>query len=357
MTRNEPELIELLLHLAFTPDQAADFVSEAERLTAAERERWLALADSHHVILRTFKPLRDAIPGANGELAKWLENSLRLEQKRIAEALPYLSEICEELERAGCPTVCMKSLDHWPDLGNDLDLYTTGDRSLVHQVMKARFGAEPEAPSWGDRLSQKSNFAVPGLKELVEVHVQRLGQTGEHTSLARRIVGRRVRVELEGYGFWVPAPEQRIIIATLQRMYRHFYARACDLLNTAQLVGSGTIDFDELQGVSQEGGIWAGVATFLAIVSDYAARYRGAPLDLPRRVTIAARFGASQVTSKNRFLRIPIFPEGAELYTSQLAKTAWRGEASAALRLSLFPGLASVAAVAAKLTGSDKGIW
>ena len=357
MTTNETELIELLLHLAFTPNQAAHFVAAAECLTPAERERWLSLADSHHVVLRSLQPLRDAIPEANSELAKWLETSLCAEQKRIAEALPYLSAICDELERAGCPTVCMKSLDHWPDLGNDLDLYTTGDQAIVHQVMKAKFGAEPEAPSWGDRLSQKSNFAVPGLKELVEVHVQRLGQTGEHTSLARRIVSRRVRLELGGAAFWVPAPEQRIIISTLQRMYRHFYARACDLVNTAQLVGSGVVDYDELQRSSQEGGIWAGVATFLTIVSDYEARYRGVGLDLPRRVTIAARFGASQVTSKNRFLRIPMFPEGAELYTFQLARTAWQGEASAAFRLSLFPGLASVAALAAKITGSDKGIW
>ena len=43
--------------------------------------------------------------------------------------------MCDALEQGGCPTTVMKSLDHWPDLGNDLDLYTTADERQVAQVM------------------------------------------------------------------------------------------------------------------------------------------------------------------------------------------------------------------------------
>ena len=38
------------------------------------------------------------------------------------------------------------------------------------------------------------------------------------------------------YTFPVPAPEERIIVATLQRMYRHFYFRICDIVNSGALV-------------------------------------------------------------------------------------------------------------------------
>ena len=92
-----------------------------------------------------------------------------------------------------------------PDLGNDLDLYTTSDERSVNRVMLSRLGAHTEPRSWGDRLANKWNFVIPGLPESVEVHAQRLGQTGEQTAMAKRFITRRVpktrqRVNLPGAG-------------------------------------------------------------------------------------------------------------------------------------------------------------
>ena len=69
------------------------------------------------------------------------------------------------------------------------------------------------------------------------------------------------------------------------------------------------------------------------------------------------RFGGETVYVRGRFLRIPVLPNGAELYTMQVTQTALRGDVPATFRLSLLPPLASAAAVAYKLTGSDKGVW
>src|SRR5207248_1198932 len=241
------------------------------------------------------------------------------------------------------------------------------------EVMKGRLRAEIEARSWGDRLANKWNFKVPGLRESVEIHVQRLGQTGEHTQMARRFVTRRVPKQVGGYTFLVPAPEERIIVATLQRMYRHFYFRVCDVVNTANLVnsstpaaangtaaedpGSGALDYAELERAARMGGIWPGVATYLKIASDYVARYRSGGLALPQNVLRAARFGGEKLSVRARFLRVPMMPEGATLYTQQVTSTALRGDVPATLRLSLLPPLASAAAIAYRITGSDKGIW
>ena len=43
--------------------------------------------------------------------------------------------------------------------------------------------------------------------------------------------------------FRVPAPEEQVTLATLQRMYRHFYIRLTDLLNLTGLVRSRTSGF------------------------------------------------------------------------------------------------------------------
>jgi hypothetical protein len=217
--------------------------------------------------------------------------------------------------------------------------------------------AHTEPRSWGDRLANKWNFAIPGLPESVEVHAQRLGQTGEQTAMARRFITRRVPQTVNGLTFLVPAVEERVIVATLQRMYRHFYLRVCDVVNTAGLLESGQLDFDELKKAADLGGIWPGVATYLTIVCDYVRQYRGISPQLPPAVLAAARFGGDKIVDRGKFLRVPIMPHGAELYTRQVTHIALRGDVPATLRLSLLPYLASAAAVAYRITGSDKGIW
>jgi len=157
--------------------------------------------------------------------------------------------------------------------------------------------------------------------------------------------------------FLVPAPEERIFAATLQRMYRHFYFRVCDILNAASLVESGAVDFVELRQAAEEAGIWPGVAGFLKIVSGYVTRYRGIGLKLPADLIVDATVGAEKIYTRARFLRLPLLPYGAGLYTRQLTQTLRRGNVPATLRLSLLPPLASAAAVAYRITGSDKGVW
>ena len=157
--------------------------------------------------------------------------------------------------------------------------------------------------------------------------------------------------------FRVPAPEDRLIVSTLQRMYRHFYLRLCDVVDTAHLVDSGSVDYVYLKSLAQSAGLWDGLATYLVTVSGYVKPYRGEDLSLPSPVTNAARFGNELVRFRRKFLRIPIFPQAARLYASEWRRLLLNGELQSTLRLSLLPGLAAAAALELKLTGSDKGIW
>lgn len=358
MSVAEKEIVRALSQLVLSPEKASEALAFISSLNDADRERLSKFADSHHVVMRAFTVLRQAAQLAGDEgVACWAINALEQETARISSALPKLSEIVNTLQENGADVVVMKSLDHWPDLGNDLDLYTTAPEPRIVEIFTRKLHAEVEPRSWGDRLAQKWNFKVPGLRESVEVHVQRLGQTGEHTAMAQRLVARRVNRELMGFRFPVPAPEERIITATLQRMYRHFYFRICDIANSAALVEQGQVDFSELEKAANLGGIWPGVCTYLNIVSDYVAQYRGVGVTLPTNVVATAVCGGKEVEARNLFLRVPVMPHGAALYTKQVTTTALRGNVGAAFRLSLLPPLASMAALAYKVTGSDKGIW
>jgi hypothetical protein len=333
----------------------------AQQLFSISREQFdevVELASLNHVIVRG---LDTYIAMARGtvqeERASWAVDALTAERARIDTAIRHLYEICSVISRDGHDVAVIKSLDHWPDLGSDLDLYTdTDSREIVH-LMRRAFGAGIAPRSWGDRLANKWNFLVPGLPEAVEIHMGRLGQTGEQVGMASRLMKRTRVIEIGEYLFRVPSASDRIMISTLQRMYRHFYFRLCDIVDSAALVESGAVDFEDLRAAAKDAGIWEGVATYLVIVSDYVKSYRGSGLDLPGFVLDEARFGGAEIYFSKDFLRVPIMPQSAKLYGKQLAGLVRRRQLHSGARLSLLPWLATAAVVGQKITGSDKGIW
>jgi hypothetical protein len=312
-----------------------------------------SLANSHHVVLRGLPRLL-SLPVANE--CDWIGTAIETEQARIDRALSFLAPICEALENAG-PVVVIKSLDHWPDLGSDLDLYTKANAREVVAVMRDHFRAQLTKQSWGDRMANKRNFEVPGLPEPVEVHVQRLGQMGEQRLIGDSLVARSVPQRFGAHTFRVPSLEDRMIVSTLQRMFRHFYIRLCDIVDLSQSLERGGIDFDYLRSLATVSGLWQGLATYLRIVSDYVRQYRGNGVPLPLFLLSAARFGNEKVRFGKKFLRIPIVPHSARFYTAELKELFWSGEIRNTLRLGLLPLLATAAAVEYRITGSDKGIW
>ncbi len=335
-------------------------VLDAELLNIAREDfrPLVALANSNHVIVRGMERFANTMRRrGDTEREAWAQEALATERARIQNAVPFLKSICTVFEDDGLDVVVIKSLDHWPDLGSDLDLFTTAAPGAVVDLMKRRFQARLAPRSWGDRLARKWNFLIPGLPEAVEIHVGRLGQTGEQRILASSVVRRARPIAVEGVPFRVPHISDRLMISALQRMYRHFYFRLCDIVDSAALVDSAAIDYADLQRAATAANIWEGMATYLVIVADYVHQYRGSGLFLPDAVTSAARFGGETIYYAKEFLRVPILPQSAGLYKSQLGGLLRKGELESSVRLGLLPWLAGAAVVGQKITGSDKGIW
>ena len=327
-------------------------------ISREEFEDLLTLAHSHHVVMRGLEVFLEIMrrAGDNGR-AEWAATAFSSERARIEKAISFLHAICAAFQAGGYDVTVIKSLDHWPDLGSDLDLYTDASSVDVLRLMTRSFEAQIAPRSWGDRLARKWNFLIPGLPEAVEIHMGRLGQTGEQVAIAASLAGRAGGALFGNHMFRVPAAEDRLMISALQRMYRHFYFRLCDIVDTATLSETRVIDYEQLRSTAQVAGIWKGVATYLAIVSDYMKHYCGKGLDLPPFVRVSARFGGDDVVFSRGFLRIPIMPQSAKLYGAQLTTMLLNRELRNSVRLSMLPCLATAAAVGQKITGSDKGIW
>ncbi len=327
-------------------------------LTRDDFNNAIALAHLNHVIVRWLELFsRSARHEQNLDWFQLGDSALSTEKSRIAAALNVLHEVCSAFQTRDCEVIVIKTLDHWPDFGSDMDLFTNAEPDQIIKLMADCFDARLAPRSWGDHLANKWNFLIPGLPEPVEIHVGRLGQTGEQVAIASSLVPRARFLDAGGYRFKVTSISDRLIISTLQRMYRHFNIRLCDIVDTAAVADAGLINYEELSAVAESAGVWEGVATYLAIVSDYVKGYRGTPLQLPHFLLDAARFRGAEIFYNKGFLRVPLMPHSARLYGSEMAHVLSRGELQNCARLSLLPLLGTAAMAAERITGSDKGIW
>jgi len=356
-----------VLHLhALTPQgergetnpQVERVLSELQRMSTEEWSEFFRFAELQRVYLRTLQLLQKwNVADALGPQSFDFQELAQIEHQQIGHALAALYKVTCALKLTGHSPVVIKSLDHWPDLGSDLDLFIAATEADTVREMQRELQAEPQPQSWGDRLAHKWNFRIPGLSRLVEIHVGCLGQTGEQEALPAHLEETSVLRDGGSFRFRVPAPEEQVTLATLQRMYRHFYIRLTDLVNLSGLVRTGRLDFTRLRNSSERWSIWPGVATLLKITSDYNERTGAGPLPLPEFVIRSARFGAEVTYVGEQFLRVPMLPQGSQLFLQQLIGTGAALRFRAAARLSLLPALAAAAFVNLRLTGDDKGIW
>ena len=358
-TPSAAEAMEILSYLMLSPaEDPASIPPRMRALTPENQQIVLDLAHSNHVVIRGLERYRRIMLLSNNvPAAQWAEAAVATERQRIANALRFIHSLFQAFDAAGLDITVIKSLDHWPDFGSDIDLYTNAPSQSVIDLMRNQFNATLAERSWGDRLACKWNFDIPDLPESVEIHIGRLGQTGEQLVIASALPARSRQATFENVSLRIASPCDRIMISTLQRMYRHFYFRLCDIADSASLINSGALDFQELKSFATDAGIWEGVATYLVLVSDYCRRFTKQDLPLPPFVRESARFGGQVIYFGSSFLRVPIFPQSVTLYSAQLTELIRARRLESGARLGLLPWLATAAAIGYKITGSDKGIW
>src|SRR5215471_17458440 len=124
--------IDILSKLLFS----SEFPQSLFSANAESLEQLLALANSHHVILRTFPEINQRFEEHNNPNAPFVRNAIQDEKARISHALASLETICDALIAAGYPVTVIKSLEHYPDLGSDLDLFSNAAPAQILRIMR-----------------------------------------------------------------------------------------------------------------------------------------------------------------------------------------------------------------------------
>tara|TARA_B100000315_G_C14592805_1_gene596846 strand:+ start:2276 stop:3361 length:1086 start_codon:yes stop_codon:yes gene_type:complete len=204
--------------------------------------------------------------------------------ERIRKNIALAHSVQKAFEEAGVKSIAFKTMDNFPDMGRDIDLLIPDKEQflLAKKIMLRDFGWDPAKKlSFCDSVVGKTFYTKEQSFDIsVEIYPQH-SQLGETYMSDSNVVNRRVKINIEGYDFFVPTIEDRILIMAIHRIYRHAVLRISDILNVSQLATSDTLDWDSVVKQSIESGAWAGLHLFLSTINNVYQQIVGEQLPIP----------------------------------------------------------------------------
>jgi len=281
---------------------AADDREVSAAVAAWGDDDWRAAVDTlraHVVLIRAGARCRAL--GLGGVV---LRDAVALEERRVDLVTSLLARIAAALDTQGIGYVLTKALQHFPDMGHDIDLFlperspARGDR-IVREVAVAR----PVASSPLSAFAGKAAYLAEGIP--LEIHHGRLGHVGEHGAFARALFARRRRVSEGPVVAWVPSPEDQLLLQVVQRVVGHRWIRASDVLRTRALLDAG-VDEGYVATTARRAGIAHALRWYRAAVA--AARTGVVPLPITAQAYASVGVAAARAGELESLARIAALP-------------------------------------------------
>ncbi len=281
--------------------------------------------------------------GAEKALPAELQSVLNEERLRVASGIHVARRLATALREKGLPCVFIKTLDNYPDMGHDIDVLVEGPQDVLHEVMTSVLGGKLKRRTLSEHLSNKWNYEF-ATYPTVEIHQGRLGQVGEEARIVRPFLqwAQEVRVN-GGESLPVPAPEHRLVLAMLQRVFRHFNVRVCDVVNAHRMLVREDFDWPMLGELTFECGLAKGMRHYLALIAtiledrgeraEFLGRAESVYGGVPRPIRVWVERG---------YFRFSLWRVGPSAYTSKFLSCTRQLDLGATARLLLIPMLAGL---------------
>jgi len=259
----------------------------------------------------------------------------RARSERVLQLMGRAADACE---RHGIPHVFPKALPHLPDVGSDVDLLVAVPTSVDALIVDG-MGAVLQGPGLSHALSGSRVYHVPDSD--LDIQHGRVGRLGEHRDLATRLVQNRRRVSVAGRDWWVPTPEDALVLQAVSRLAGRRSFRIADVVSTIGAVRDG-LDWDVVRRTADATGVLPGLSCYLGYVSQIHREALGQELALPPLgVPRAAGWGRAEF-HRGAF-RFPAVRVNGELYARAFASAVAHGRWLGAGRLLLLPLVAATA--------------
>lgn len=308
------------------------------------------LAEQNAVLVR----LADRLADCGIHPPRRLAEAAERERERARIALGVLELIAAAAARHGVPWILTKARDRLPDVGDDLDLLVGADADAADRWLLEGVAVNRHEPTLAHRLAGSTLYTVTGTSLVLDIRHGRLGHAGQHADYATQLFRNQRCVTLGGVTCAVPAPEDQLVLAGVEKVTARRTFHLCDVLHAIGTIRQrrAHIDWDYVVATARTLGIRGALSCYLHYVDDIYARLVGAGAGLldpatrrvlgppPRGLARRAEFGRAG-------FRFPALWLTGRVHAQQLVRKLVARDWTGANRLAIWP----FAAVAARLDG------
>ena len=337
MTTNEKTCAAFILGLLLDDDAPArlpDGVSWDELARISRR---------NVVLIRVAERLRSAGERLAESFVATVEEERQLNEEKM-RLVRHVSRACEE---AKVPFILAKAFHHYPDMGDDVDLYVLGRSTDVDALVLKGLSVVAHKRSLTDRLAAARCYSVRGSKVKLDIHHGRMWAYGEHDSFIAVLIKNARRVLIEGNEFNVPSPEDLLVVEATQRVYGRSSIRLAPVVNTIATLRSGALDWDYVLRTAQKFGALPGLGCYLTYVGQIHTEVFGRGLLTEDESKALNTKGWGRVEFAGGVYRFPHLRVARKVYLNMFRSAAVSGNWKSLSRLCVTP-LVAAAAVARK---------
>lgn len=298
-----------------------------------EAEILLSLARQNGVLIRTAERLeRAGIPTP----ADFVD-AVEAERRRVRTALHWIATISALCAESGLEFLFPKALQHYPDMGQDLDLLLLSRSTRAEEEIIRALPASRCPGSLAHRIAGTTCYRIEGCALPLDVHHGRLGLAGEHAGYPATMIRNQRRVTIDGVTFMLSSREDQLVLQGMQKLYGRRCLRLSDIVATMALVRESGLDWDYVAGTSRRLGTLPGLSGYLRTVDAIHARVFGSELLTREQSRRLERGDGEQAAFRAGCYRLPAGRVAARLYGRKLLGATAAGDWSAAGRLCLLP--------------------
>lgn len=304
----------------------------------------------NNVIMRVMDSVNGT--GDNDIILKW-KKIMQEERSRCDRSVGLINAITKSFEEDSIRYAIIKTLDSYPDFGNDVDIFIDAPFKKMKDWVSRKHKGFIRKRKITEVMCGKMSVEISG-HPLLELHCERMGQVGEEPALAESIIKSRRLFEGSGFKAYVSSREEQIVIITIHRLYRHLSFKISDIVNAIAILKAPDFKWDRLFKLAGECGVTDGVEYLLGILENVHIAYTGNGF-LPDAARERACMNA-KLSYRHFFLRISLFRVPPRLYMMEAASFLVRGKFGSLARLSLVPALSCIAYTTIKLF-KDDWVW
>jgi hypothetical protein len=269
------------------------------------------------------------------------QKAVNEEKVRIGHVIELMGKIGEICEGAGIDFLFVKNYQHYPDMGEDIDLFVMDYTDTADVAVIEKLGARPCKLSLLNQMGGKTQYYFDGYPAYLEIHHGRIGRMGEHTTLPYFLMRNRKSVHIDDVCIFVPGLDDQLIIQVLQSVYGHFYLRISEMAYCVSATRERRVNWDYIVETTRKIGIFEGLRYYLGCVNMVYQNVMKEILPLNKSELLDAE-AVIKVGFRGFYYRLPLLTVGANLYSKKFFADIWALNWIGAGRLCLAPFFAMV---------------